>query len=466
MASNLFTSLFNALSDPKSYYALQKEMNLRAVAQTFFNSLAGKTTFDAVVLPEDIGSVKTFDGTRAVRVRPIGIYDMIIPEPCIFKDPATIKRILALHPIAYPDSDSSSNGGGLQTPESPPFSARVVECFYRTGPQENGKLRGLTYRTKKTTSGGRGINLSCLESEMEAMGEGAAAFDAGGHSPLVLAAGGKISNGKNIAGGLNINWKLLKKIGQANLLGPVLQDIASHESPLGGYDAYNRGSCDECAPLASGQFEEIFGNKLSELTIEQVIEQVQKGGRLKGRSAFAVGKYQMIPPTLREAVKTIEGLDTSEVFGKEQQEGLAAYLVLMKQPILGKYLLGSKTITPAAAQTAMATEWAGIRLVESANRPRKKNKKGEVVWEQRSLKPGESYYSGVGRNPFDVRITSAKATSAAIEKTRISIDKSPEFQEIINQILGKESSPHIFGVDSTDDPPHGFGGDTYQGPLK
>lgn len=196
MAKGLFTALFNALSDPKSYYAMQKEMNLRAVAQTFFNSLAGKTTFDAVVLPEDVGSVKTFDGTKAVRVRPIGIYDMIIPEPCVFKDPATIKRILALHPIAYPDSDSSSNGGSLQTPESLPFSARVVECFYRTGPQENGKLRGLTYRTKKTTSGGRGINLSCLESEMAAMGEGAAAFDAGGYNgmpgtdaPLIFGAG-------------------------------------------------------------------------------------------------------------------------------------------------------------------------------------------------------------------------------------------------------------------------------------
>ena len=466
MASNLFTSLFNALSDPKSYYALQKEMNLKAVAETFFNSLAGKTTFDAVILPEDVGSIKTFDGTKAVRVRPIGIYDMIIPEPCVFKNPATIKRILALHPIAYPDSDVARSGGGIQTPEPLPFSLRVVECFYRTGPQENGKLRGLTYRTKTTNSGGRGINLSCLESEMAAMGEGAAAFDAGGHSPLVLATGGKISNGKNIAGGLNINWKLLKKIGQANLLGPVLQDIASHESGLAGYDAYNRGACRDCGPLASGQFESIFGNKLSKLTIEQVIGQVQKGNRLNGKSAFAVGKYQMIPYTLRTAVETIQGLDTSEVFGKEQQEGLAAYLVLMKRPTLGKYLLGSKDITPAAAQTSMAREWAGIRLVESANRPRKKNKKGEVVWEQRNLKPGESYYSGVGSNPFDVKITSAKATSAAIEKTRISIDKSPEFQEIINQILGKKASPHVFGVDNTDDEPYVFGGDTDQGPLE
>ena len=189
MASNLFTSLFNALSDPKSYYALQKEMNLRAVAQTFFNSLAGKTTFDAVILPEDLGSIKTFDGTKAVKVRPIGIYDMIIPEPCVFKDPATIKRILALHPIAYPDSNVSSDGGGIKTPEPQPFDGRVVECFYRTGPQENGKLRGLTYRQKKTNSGGRGINLSCLKSDMAAMGEGAAAFDAGGYTPNPTAQG-------------------------------------------------------------------------------------------------------------------------------------------------------------------------------------------------------------------------------------------------------------------------------------
>ena len=60
MAKGLFTALFNALSDPKSYYAMQKEMNLHAVAQTFFNSLAGKTSFQAVVLPEEISALQLF----------------------------------------------------------------------------------------------------------------------------------------------------------------------------------------------------------------------------------------------------------------------------------------------------------------------------------------------------------------------------------------------------------------------
>ena len=49
-------------------------MNLKAVAQTFFNSLAGKTVFEAVILPEDIGKPIVFDGQRAVRVRPLDIY--------------------------------------------------------------------------------------------------------------------------------------------------------------------------------------------------------------------------------------------------------------------------------------------------------------------------------------------------------------------------------------------------------
>tara|TARA_R110002020_G_scaffold383623_1_gene594300 strand:+ start:216 stop:1553 length:1338 start_codon:yes stop_codon:yes gene_type:complete len=259
MASNLFTSLFNALSDPKSYYALQKEMNLKAVAETFFNSLAGKTTFDAVILPEDVGSIKTFDGTKAVRVRPIGIYDMIIPEPCVFKNPATIKRILALHPIAYPDSDVARSGGGIQTPERLPFSLRVVECFYRTGPQENGKLRGLTYRTKTTNSGGRGINLSCLESEMKAMGEAANAFANGGYAPNVPT-GENFPDGEPVLtkfGGKHIIEKMEKKlkvstsvvsgVGSAIAATQAIQEIQFWDKK-NERDAGTKGSLDKTNP--------------------------------------------------------------------------------------------------------------------------------------------------------------------------------------------------------------------------
>ena len=164
MATGLFTALFNALSDPKSYYAMQKEMNLKAVAQTFFNSLAGKTVFEAVILPEDIGKPIVFDGQRAVRVRPLDIYDLIIPEPCDFEDIETRKRLLSLHPIAYPDINTPKIDAANAEADGNINDARVVECFFRDGPQTGGRLRGLTYRPRsiRSFSARHGINYECL----------------------------------------------------------------------------------------------------------------------------------------------------------------------------------------------------------------------------------------------------------------------------------------------------------------
>ena len=162
MAFNFFTALHNALQDPKAYFSFQKEMNSKAVEQLFFNSLAGKTVFDAVILPEDIGSTAVFDGQRAVRVRPLGIHDFIIPEPCTFDDEAAIKTIISLHPVAYPDATVPHAGGSQQTPDPLPFDGRVVECFFKIGPQTGGQLRGLTYRPKITTSTASRIDFSCL----------------------------------------------------------------------------------------------------------------------------------------------------------------------------------------------------------------------------------------------------------------------------------------------------------------
>jgi N-acetyl-anhydromuramyl-L-alanine amidase AmpD len=188
MAKGLFTSLFNALSDPKSYYAMQKEMNLKAVAETFFNTLAGKTVFEAVALPEDIGKAVVFDGKRAIRVRPLGIYDLIIPEPCAFSDTVSQKQILSLHPIAYPDS------GDLTTiSETDPgvFSkAHVIECFFKDGPQSSGRLRGLTYRKKVIGKFSEpGVNYECLFGDDTTTASGKDAFGGGGYVPNLASQG-------------------------------------------------------------------------------------------------------------------------------------------------------------------------------------------------------------------------------------------------------------------------------------
>ena len=212
MAKGLFTALFNALSDPKSYYAMQKEMNLKAVAETFFNTLAGKTTFDAVVLPENIGDKIVFDGQRAIRVRPLGIYDFIIPEPCDFDDPSTRKRILSLHPIAYPDSieGGTVNGADPQVFET----ARVVECFFKDGPQSSGRLRGLTYRPKANKGfSGPNPNYSCLFGDT--MPEGASGAFAGGGYRQNVPTGKNFPDGTPVTtnfGGNHVIEKLEREI--------------------------------------------------------------------------------------------------------------------------------------------------------------------------------------------------------------------------------------------------------------
>ncbi len=188
MAFNFFTAFHSALQDAKSYYAFQKEMNLKAVEQVFFNSLAGQTVFDAVILPEDLGSDLTFDGLRAVRVRPLGITDFILPEPCDFECEDQRRQVIAMHPVAYPDI---SLPRGEMDPDSQPFDVKVVECFFKQGPQSGGKLRGLTYRPKHSRKAPPGINLECLGITSNGADSAQKAFKKGDYAPYEPPADGE-----------------------------------------------------------------------------------------------------------------------------------------------------------------------------------------------------------------------------------------------------------------------------------
>lgn len=179
MAFNFFTAFHRALQDPESYFSFQKEMNSKAVEQTFFNSLSGKTSFDAVVLPEDINSTTYATGASVLRVRPLELHGFIIPEPCDYAgDPEKINKIISMHPVAYPDNLVPFNLGNENTPH-PGFQAgQIVECFFLIGPQGAGKMRGLRYRNAKF-SAVNNIDLTCLEGQKQSA---QAAFNDGGYS--------------------------------------------------------------------------------------------------------------------------------------------------------------------------------------------------------------------------------------------------------------------------------------------
>jgi hypothetical protein len=426
---NFFTALFPSLIDADGYYQMQKEMNFKAVENTMFNVFAGKETFRAVVLPEALNSTtNSFNREKSLRVRPLDLHDFILPEPCAGKDIQETRKIIAMHPIAYPDN-TIPKGGDNETADSGIMSGQIVECYFESGPDSGGSMRGLRYRLTKQIAQNL-IDLDCLGStNLRDLFDGD--FKELGADTEKE---GSISPGKATSGP-DLNWDQLKKLASTGAFNDILAEIAEYESG-GSYDALNLdGGMKNFKPYDQ-VVRQAWGKKLSELTIHEIITYVQKQPKIQnkqrtspGYRAFAVGKYQLIPGTLRSAFKNIKGCDSNEVYGKEQQEAFGLYLLLNKRPKLGQYLLGSKNVSLATAQTRMAMEWAGVRL--SANTHRPKDPKGR--WEAADLKAGQSYYSGVSTNPTNIDTGKANKTKTALQKARQSISTNEEIKKTLNK---------------------------------
>lgn len=122
-----------------------------------------------------------------------------------------------------------------------------------------------------------------------------------------------------------------------NLLGDI---VSSGE---GNYKSYNRGRAGD----ARGD-EIDFSTK----TLGEVMEMQRNG-------IFAVGKYQIIPSTMKEAVQKL-GLDPNIKFTPELQERIFRdYLVAGKRPAIKDYITGESDDLDAANE-ALAYEFASV----------------------------------------------------------------------------------------------------------
>ena len=166
----LFNRIRTSLSSPEAYSSFQKELDSKAIEQTLFNKFAGKTSFRAVVMPENPSSTSNVPDSKIIRVRPLDIHDFILPEPCAFSDVRKIKRVLSMHPVAYPDSSYSVLGGNAEDTDAVGYG-HIVECFFKDGPQSDGNLRGLTYRPS-TIGLASDFNMRCLGVEIDTSGGG------------------------------------------------------------------------------------------------------------------------------------------------------------------------------------------------------------------------------------------------------------------------------------------------------
>jgi hypothetical protein len=128
--------------------------------------------------------------------------------------------------------------------------------------------------------------------------------------------------------------------------GPLGQMISKGE---GGYGSFNRGIAGD----ARGKQIDFSSVALSDI---MALQRLPPGN---GKRLFAVGKYQVIPKTMRGAVAAL-GINTSEMYGPALQEKIFRnYLIAAKRPAVKKFVTGQSNDLHGA-QLALALEFASV----------------------------------------------------------------------------------------------------------
>lgn len=205
---------------------------------------------------------------------------------------------------------------------------------------------------------------------------------------------------------------------------PLLDLIASGE---GDYTSVNRGRAGD----SPGDWaQKNLGKSITEMSIKEVRQ--HQGGRTsdcwyngtKGKAnLFAVGRYQLIPCTLQYATASIEDLDVLMLYEPDVQDAFGVFLLFVKRPVLGEYLLGEHNNLQEAGQE-LAKEFASVPIQYSNGR----------------CKRGQSYYCGdKAGNKSHIAI---EDVNNALKQVRKNLDGHTE---VINMVEDKRDGRSRIG---------------------
>lgn len=186
-------------------------------------------------------------------------------------------------------------------------------------------------------------------------------------------------------------------------------------NPYGTFNYYRSNGA-----LGSCYFGKIDGKPIYEHTVGRLLQLTNSGSTLnfsytdgdqprtiQGR-LFALGKYQIIPDTLR-AAQIATGMKDDDLFSPRNQDiCFSKYLIAEKRPAIMNYLLGKGSIDDAAR--AVAQEWASVGI-----------KPGTINHYNITGKDSgkTSYYAGDGVNSASISyaeiVEALKADKASIE---------------------------------------------------
>ena len=126
----------------------------------------------------------------------------------------------------------------------------------------------------------------------------------------------------------------------------------------GGYNSYNRGIAGDSTTAVLD---------ITQMTINEIMTKQSTKFSNGKRELFAVGRYQMIPVTLAEAVKNKRlGVSPTDLFSPETQEKLFMHLIY-KRPYLIGYLTGKSSDIDAAVND-LAREFASLPMTNGKGR--------------------------------------------------------------------------------------------------
>ena len=194
---------------------------------------------------------------------------------------------------------------------------------------------------------------------------------------------------------------------------PLLDLIAEGE---GDYTSVNRGRAGD---TPAGWVEAELGRPITEMSIRELRghqggedDRCWLGDAPGAAGLFAVGRYQLIPCTLRLALRGAAGVPLDAPFDASAQDALGTWLVLVKRRALGAYLLGQSEDMGIAGQQ-LAMEFASVPIQVPTGR----------------CDRGQSYYCG-DRAGNAARI-SLEAVDAVLPRTRAALARDPAVAQLI-----------------------------------
>jgi hypothetical protein len=204
----------------------------------------------------------------------------------------------------------------------------------------------------------------------------------------------------------------------AKPMAPILDLLGEAE---GDYHSVNRGRAgDSPGDWARAN----LGRSITDMTLAE-LRGHQAGadpscwfnGTRGAAGLYAVGRYQLIPCTLHGALRRVDGLTLDHRYDPTTQDGLAVYLLLIKRPRLGAWLLGYRHGYALAGQE-LAKEFASV----------------PVQMRHRHCARGQSYYCGDSAG--NAALISLEAVEKALHETRHRLTTDPEAQEVLLEVEG------------------------------